>query len=218
MGPEVTRNAAKGKSNYVDMRVLAAYCKVCISMLELVAAVSQLEPEAPSGSSVGPGADTGAMLPDTAVPARPVRASRGAGPAGRVASLALVPTARCEDPRRAPRSAQGLIVARARALTGNPYLWGFGALLLLLLLPRLMSALVARSFEALFLKSIRAFSTSIEVAFTVVTNIADQLTEELLSTPTAPSQEPGAPKAATPATPSWGTFLVGIVLGKHYLN
>jgi hypothetical protein len=101
---------------------------------------------------------------------------------------------------------------------GNPYLWAFGALLLLLMLPRLTSALVARSFEILLLKFVRAFSTSFEVALTVVTNIADQLTEELLSTPTAPAQEPGAPKAATQATPSWGTFLVGIVLGKHYLN
>eukprot|EP00972_Heterocapsa_arctica_P054647 8049653-Heterocapsa_arctica.AAC.1 len=159
-------------------------------MLELSAVVSQLEPEVPSGSSVKPGAGTGAILPDTAVPARPGRACR-------VSALALVPIARCEDPLKAPRSALNLIVARARALAGNPYLGAFGALLLLLRLPKLTTALVARSFESLFLKSVRAFSTSIEVALTVVTNIADQLTEELLSTPTAPAQEPGAPKAAT---------------------
>jgi hypothetical protein len=147
------------------MRVLAAYCKVCISMLELSAAVSQLEPEVPSGSSVKPGAGTGAILPDTAVPARPVRACR-------VSALALVPIARCEDPRKAPRSALNLIVARARALAGNPYLWAFGALLLLLMLPKLTTALVAPFFESLSFPQLRprarAFSTSIEVGLTGV--------------------------------------------------
>ncbi len=128
LGPEVTRNAAKGKSSHVDMRVLAAYCKVCISMLELSAAVSQLEPEVPSGSSVEPGAGTGAILPDTAVPARPVRACR-------VSALALVPIARCEDPRKAPRSALNLLVARARALGGVSCVVPFCALLRRFMLP-----------------------------------------------------------------------------------
>ena len=57
-----------------------------------------------------------------------------------------------------------------------------------------------------------------KVASTVVTNTADPPTEELMPTPTAAAQEPGEPTAATQAPPSWGTFLIGIVLGKHYLN
>eukprot|EP00972_Heterocapsa_arctica_P099454 14675960-Heterocapsa_arctica.AAC.1 len=66
----------------IDMRVLAAYCKVCVSMQELNSALS-LEPEGGTGSSPEvPGSSTSAIRLE-----RPARAEKRS-------TRALVPTAR----------------------------------------------------------------------------------------------------------------------------
>jgi len=201
MGLDTLRSAARSKSTHRDVRVLAAYSKVSVAMSELTAALQ----------SAGT-----AHCSDVATPASPIR---HASTAPEVASthLAIVPFTRaeiaCEDTHATGSNAW------LKQLSVRQAVLACLAACAALLLPRLCTAVVARAIEALVVQAVHAIAVSAEGLLSMTSRLADRLADELLTAPSpmpAPTVDPSDPTAQK-GYPSWGTLLVGMLLGRNYL-
>ena len=152
---------------------------------------------------------------ELAAPASPIRHANTA-PQAPSAQLAIVPYARAEVARAdapASRSTGWLQYPSARQAV-----LAFMAACAALMLPRLCTAVPARAIEMLVLQACHAIAVSADGLLSMASRLAERLTDEVPAFP-GPASYPNA-GTADPTTPkgypSWGTLLVGMLLGRNY--